>query len=342
MIKNLTYLLTGLFLLSSCKNKEIKALTKDATPLITNNGEIISFPDNDNASIFKIENVNSNHVTTNFTALGKVAATVLPSGQGASQNIILFDNPDLAGNYMQLIQHQLNISQIQNINIKQKQLELERTKDLHLHGAATGQDLLNAEIALSMEQTNLAVEKTALIEHETKLKSGGFNPKVLRNAKVGTAFVICDIPENQINKIKENQSCTISFPAFPNESFTGKIEAIADIVDNASRMIKMRISIVNTTNKLKSGMFTNVSFDLNPYVADGQNENFINISKTSLVTVQGKHYVFLKKSSSEFERREIKIGQQIGDRLIVYNGLKNGDKIAIDGVMQLKGLSFGY
>src|SRR5690606_30337583 len=282
------------------------------------NGETISFPDIDNASIFKTENVDSNHITTDLTVLGKVAATVLPSGQGASQNIILFDNPELAGNYMQLIQHQLSISQIQNINIKQKQLELERTKNLHLHGATTGQDLMNAETALSMEQTNLAFEKTALIEHETKLKSGGFNPEVLRKAKVGTAFIICDIPENQINKIKEDQSCSITFSAFPNESFTGKIDAIADIVDPITRMIKMRISINNITNKLKSGMFANVSFDLNPQISDGQKQDFINISKASLVTVQGKHYVFMKKSANNFERREIQIGQQIGDRLIVY------------------------
>src|SRR5690606_30376767 len=206
---------------------------------------------------------------------------------------------------------------------------------LHLHGAATGQDLLNAQTALSMEQTNLANEKAALIEHETKLKSGGFNPEFLRKAKVGTAFIICDIPENQISKIKEEQTGNIAFTAFPNEKFTGKIDAIADMVDNATRMVKVRISINNATSKLKSGMFANVSFGL----SEG---NFISISKTSLVTVQGKNYVFVKKSVTEFERREIQTGQQIGDKIIVFSGLNNGEEIAIEGVMQLKGLSFGY
>lgn len=326
---------TILFMFSSCGSKTKKQQEKNSTPVVTNSGTQISFPDATTLSFFKTEKINSSNITADFTAPAKIAATILSSNSGASQNIVLFENPDLASNYTQLIQHQINISQIQNINIKQKQIELERVKDLQQHGAATGQDLLNAQTALSMEQTNLANERTALIEHEAKLKSGGFNPEILHNAKAGTAYVICDIPENQISKIEEGSICHISFTAFPNENFTGKIDDVADVVDNITRMVKIRITVNNSSSKLKAGMFANVSFGL----SEG---NFISINKNSLVTVQGKNYVFVKKSSNEFERKEIQIGQQIGERIIVFSGLSNDDEIAIEGVMQLKGLSFGY
>lgn len=335
MMKSTIYIFSALFFLSACGDKDTKPKEKNTTPTVSNNGTKISFPDVEIVSFFKTEKINSSNITADFTANGKISATVLPSGEGASQNIILFENPDLASNYTLLIQHQINISQIQNINIKQKQIELERIKDLQLHGAATGQDLLNAQTALSMEQSNLANEKTALIEHEAKLKSGGFNPEVLRKAKAGTAYIICDIPENQISKIKEGSNCNIQFTAFPDEKFTGKIDDVADVVDNATRMIKLRISINNSSSKLKAGMFTTVSFGL----SEG---NFISINKNSLVTVQGKNYVFVKTSTNTFERKEIEAGQQIGDRIIVFSGLKNENEIAIEGVMQLKGLSFGY
>jgi hypothetical protein len=335
MIKNTIYILLFLVLFSSCGSNENKPTVEQTTPTVSNNGTTISFPNTNTVSFFKTEKINSTTIEAELNSPAKIVATVLPSGEGASQNIILFDNPELSGNYTQLIQHQINISQIQNINLKQKQIELERTKDLVLHGAATGQDLLNAQTALSIEQTNLANEKAALIEHETKLKSGGFNPEILRKAKAGTAYIICDIPENQISKIKAGQSCNIVFTAFPNEKITGKVDAIADLLDNVTRMVKVRITIQNAANKLKAGMFATVSFG----ISEG---NFITISKTSLITVQGKNYVFVKKSATEFERREIQTGQQIGDRLIVFSGLDNGDEIAIEGVMQLKGLSFGY
>lgn len=335
MMNKTIYILSILFFLSACGGKDTKPKEKNITPTVINNGTQISFPDAETVSFFKTEKISSSNITADFTAPGKISATVLPSGEGASQNIILFENPDLASNYTLLIQHQINISQIQNINIKQKQIELERIKDLQLHGAVTGQDLLNAQTSLSMEQSNLANEKTALIEHEAKLKSGGFNPEVLRNAKAGTAYIICDIPENQISKLKEGSTCNIQFTAFPDEKFTGKIDDVADVVDNTTRMIKLRISINNSSSKLKAGMFATVSFGL----SEG---NFISISKTSLVTVQGKNYVFAKTSTNTFERKEIQAGQQIGERIIVFSGLNNGDEIAVEGVMQLKGLSFGY
>lgn len=335
MMKKILYIFSILLFLISCVRKEKNREDKKTTPVVGNNGQTIFFPDKETLSFFKTEKVSSRNLKAVFTAPAKIAATIVASGEGGLQNIVLFEDPELAGNYTQLIQHQINISQIQNVNIKQKQIELERTKDLYLHGAATEQDLLNAQTALSMEQTNLANEKAALIEHEAKLISGGFAPDILRKAKPGTAYLICDIPENQIGKIQQGSACTILFTSFPNEKFTGRIDAIADVVDNATRMGKVRIYVNNSSGKLKVGMFANVSFDL----SEG---NFISISKSSLVTVQGKSYVFVKKSANEFERREIQTGQQIGDRIIVFSGLENGDEIAIEGVMQLKGLSFGY
>lgn len=335
MMKNIRYILPILLLIAACGNEEKARKAENTTPVVSNNGLAIAFPDKEALAFFKTETVNRDHINSDFLAVGNVGATILASNTGASQNIVLFENPELASNYTQLIQHQINIRQIEHINIKQKKIELERTKDLQLHGAATGQDLLNAQTGLSMEQTSLANEKAALIEHEAKLKSGGFNPQLLRNAKAGTAYIICDIPENQSDKINQGQSCDIVFTAFPNEKFIGKIDVVADLVDNATRMVKVILSLSNSSNKIKAGMFANISFGL----SEG---NAITISKTSLVTVQGKNYVFVKTAANTFERKVIQTGQQLGDRIIVFSGLEHGDLIAIEGVMQLKGLSFGY
>lgn len=324
-----------LFSLASCQEKQQHISVKTHSPRSIHNGEIIYIPDTSSFAFFRTSTVTQGNISAEFSAPAKIAATVLSSASGAGQNIILFDNPELAGNYTQLIQHQMNIRQILNINIKQRQLELQRTKDLNNHGAATGQELLNAETALSMEQTNLANEKAGLNEHESKLISAGFSPDILRTAKPGTAFVICEIPENQITRINKGNTCNIVFTAFPEEVYKGKIDAVADVVDNVTRMVKIRISIDNSSSKLKAGMFANVSFGLD----EG---NFITVTKDALATVQGNNYVFVKQNDSTFLRRKVETGQQIGDRIIIYNGLSDQEEIAVKGVMQLKGLSFGY
>ncbi|WP_221392297.1 efflux RND transporter periplasmic adaptor subunit [Dyadobacter sp. NIV53] len=328
------WLIAGL--LSACTSKETKQVRVDDTsPVVNEAGTKISFPKAESADFFDTENTKSSSLMADITAPAKVAATVVRSDEGASGNIVLFDNPELSGNYTQLLQHLTMINQLQNVNIKQRKTELSRMKDLQEHGAATGKDLLESETALSMEQTNLINERSAIIEHETKLKAGGFEPLQLRRAPAGTAYIICDIPENEISRVKEGSKCTLQFTAFPNEDFTGKIDDVADMVDQTTRMIKLRVSINNSTGKLKAGMFGSLAFGL----SEGKN---MSIDKDALITIQGKNYVFVKTSPTAFERREVNIGDQIGDRIIAYSGLKNGDHVAVKGVMQLKGLSFGY
>lgn len=324
-----------LVLLTSCKHEEKKPLEAYIAPVVTNNGTDITFKDTTEMRGFTTEKLLAGGLSATVTAPAKVAATVLPSDTGAAQNIILFDDTELAANYTQLLQHQANIKQEVVVNVKQKEIEYQRTQDLKLHGAATGQDVLNAKSSLSMEQTNLANEKSALIEHETKLKAAGFDMSVLKKAQSGVAYIICDVAENQIGNIKPGATCTLTFNSFPGETFNGKIDGIADAVDNATRMIKVRIKIANTDFRFKAGMFANVSFGI-------KENNIMSVNKFSLITVQGKSYVFVKKSPVVFERRPVVTSVQIGDRVTILSGLNSGDEVATGGVMQLKGLSFGY
>jgi multidrug efflux pump subunit AcrA (membrane-fusion protein) len=337
------------FFLLACGAKENKNVKKEnLLPQVKDNGKEILFPSTQSALFFETEAIGSASLNAEISAPAKVSATVVASREGASQNIILFENAELATNYTTLIQHIQNIKQ-KGVIIQQKQaviarkkVEVNRFEDLLKNGAGTGKDLANAQVdllsadtELALVQNDLANEKTAIIEHETKLKTGGFNPQVLLKSSAGKAFIICDIPENQISKIKEGGNCILQFTAFPNEKFTGKIEDVADMIDQSTRMVKLRVSLNNSNQKLKAGMFATVSFG----ISEGKS---INISKNSLITVQGKNYVFVKNTPLTFERKEVAIGNQVGERIIIFSGLNNGAAVATKGVMQLKGLSFGY
>lgn len=330
------YFLAASLLLASCgEKKQTAQKTDDPAPTISHNGQQISFPDTASSNFFITEAVGDSALNGNLHAPGKVAATVVRSDEGA-QNIVLFDNPDLESDYTQLIQHKININHIEAINIKQKKVELDRTQDLYDHGAATGKDLLEAKAELSMEQTNLANEKAQLIEHESNLKAAGFNPEVLQATAPGNAFVICDVPENQLNNVHQGDPCTITLSSFPNTPFSGKVEAIADVIDDVTRMVKLRIRLATPNTNIRAGMFSMVTFQVK---GDAKG---INVNRDALITADGQNYVFVKTGNNNFERRQVRTGQQIGDRIAVYDGLKNGDAVVVRGVMQLKGLSFGY
>lgn len=322
LIKQLLFL-SFIYIFIGCGEKPSNLVNqnKSTKPIVKENGKLVSFP-NDTVTInfFKTQRITSQNIEAEITAPARVVASVVSSEESKSQNLILFDNPDLTANYTSLLQH--------SINITQYKLNLERVNDLAKNGAATGKDVIEA-------QTQLANENAAIIEHEAKLKLAGFNPEALRNAKANSVWVICDIPENQLEKIKIGGNCNVFFTSYPDQTFVGKIEDLGDVVDNVTRMVKLRLAITNPNGKLKAGMYATANFG----VSEG---NFIAIPKSALVTVQSKNYVFVKISENEFERREVSTGQQVNDNIIVFTGLKQNDVVVTEGVIQLKGISFGY
>src|SRR5699024_2361362 len=168
-------------------------------------------------------------------------------------NIVLSEDPNLTNHYAALTKLKINIKLIQNTILKQKEQELERTADLHEHGVATGQELLNAKAILATEQSNLANKQASLIEHKTRLISEGFTANALEDAQPGTVYLISNRAESQISNIEKGSSCTIKFNALPGTSFTGKVEAIANVVDPQKRMVKVRIKVDKPTQDLKAG-----------------------------------------------------------------------------------------
>ena len=300
--------------------EEKKKPMASTLPQILESGKIIHFLGSEATAYFKTENISPASIQSEFNAPARVVAKVVKSVENQQQNLVLFDNPDLTANYRAFIQRLININQY-NVN-------LARAQDLADHGAATGKEVIEA-------RTLLANEKAAIIEDEAKLKLAGFNPEELIKAAANKVWVICDIPENQINKIKKKSSCSVVFTSFPDEVFSGLIEDMGDVVDNVTRMIKLRIAIPNSTSQLKAGMFATVHFII-------PETNLISVAKESLVTVQGKNYVFVKNGPTNFERREVISGQQINNRIVIFTGVTKGDEVVTVCTMQLKGLSFGY
>ncbi len=313
---------TCLFLLGllACQKTEKKAPPELLRPTITPDGQLITMPTDTMAADFKTIVTQPGNLRSDFEAPAQVAATVIPSQENPSQNLVLFNDAELASEYTQLLQHR--------INIRTLKVNVARAKDLANNGAGTGRDVLEAE-------TQLENEKAALIEHEARLQMGGFPADLLMKARTRTAWVVCEVPESQLTRVKQGQSCQLSFTAYPGEMFRGTLQAINEIADVQTRMIKLRILVANAGSRLKAGMFATVRF--------GSSEgNFLSVPQSAVVTIQGKDYVFVQTRPRSFVRRAVTTGSQTGSSIIILSGLKAGEAVVSENTMQLKGLSFGF
>lgn len=340
---------SAILLCWGCKKEENSLQTTSVSkPSVSADGVQISFADTIGIGGFLYHTVAKNSIRTDLVAPGRVVAEVVKSSDAMGQNLVLFDNPDLTYNYTEMLQHLININKQKGIIaqkkviLQQKKVQLSRVKDLADNQAATGQDLTNAQIEVTNAETEVAQEvtaleneKTSLLEHETRLKLAGFDPKSLVNAKQNATWVICELPETQFQKVTQGQQCAIQFPAFIDQKFMGKIEEVGEVVDNLTRLVKLRVAVINPSNVLKAGMFGSVHFG----VAEG---DFMTVPREALVVVQGKQYVFVKTKKRTFERREVMAGQPVENATVIFSGLRPNDQVVSQGAMQLKGLSFGY
>ena len=307
-------------LLAACKDKAKPVAATVLRPTVSPDGVRVTFPDSVMMRAFATRPAQPEAVRTDFAAPGHVAAMVLKSVENPAERLVLFDNPDLSGNYTAILQHR--------INILTQRGNLGRVRDLQAHGAASGKEVIEA-------QAQLANEEAAIITDEATLKLAGFDPEALRRAKPNSILVVCEIPENQLGSIRKGLACTLNFTAFPNERFAGRIDDVNDYVDNTTRQIKLRIAVGNPDGRLKAGMFATVQFG----VLEGR---MMTVARDAIVTVQGRDYVFVKTGPQAIERRAVQLGQQRADRVVVQSGLRTGESVVVDNVLQLKGLSFGY
>jgi len=151
-------------------------------------------------------------------------------------------------------------------------------------------------------------------------------------ADLSTLWVVIDIYEKDISRLRLGSGVKVSVTAFPEKTFKGKISYISDVVDEKTRTEKARVTIDNSSGLLKPGMFAAVLIE----ATGGGTERLIAVPEEAVLIDGTKSYVFIQTAPDKFRMREIAAGRTLGSRLEVTSGLKEGDAVAVKGAFILK------
>ncbi len=113
-------------------------------------------------------------------------------------------------------------------------------------------------------------------------------------------------------------------------ALNGKIVAIDRAVDPGTGTIKVRISYPNPTNLLVSGMTCNVK------VLNKAKEPQLIIPHKAVSEQLGMYSVFVVGDSSKVQQRIVQLGSEVKDRIVIKDGLKEGEVIVSEGIMKLQ------
>ena len=150
-------------------------------------------------------------------------------------------------------------------------------------------------------------------------------------ADLSTVWVMVDINEKDLAKVRKGQAAAVKVGAFPDTKFRGRITHIADIVDEATRTVKARVEVQNPGRKLKPEMFATVELTL-----PATGPAVLAVSEEAIQELEGKKVLFVTDDGKEFIPREIGLGVASGGMVEVTGGLIDGQHYAVKGGFLLK------
>jgi len=146
---------------------------------------------------------------------------------------------------------------------------------------------------------------------------------------ISTLRVTARVDENDRGRVQPGMAVSQQFDAIPDRKFTGRISQIGTIASMdfsagwpIPRNFSVEITLDETDSRLKPGMSADVRVTLDRVA------NALVIPTEALFQKGGQTTVYVAHGSN-FEERVIQVGRKSGDRALVTNGLKAGERVAL-------------
>jgi cobalt-zinc-cadmium efflux system membrane fusion protein len=271
----------------------------------------------------------------------------------------VIDSPDIAQAYSEYVK--------EDSDLRYATRAYELAKDLYENKAMPLKDLKQAEnelvkaraefrrakerllsLRVSAEELNKPLDKqkiTSRFEMKSPLTGtvveravtpgqsvGGDPSQVLFTvADLDMLQVVADLYERDLSLVKEGQFAKVNVEAYPGVDFPATIAAIGDIVDPASRTIKVRAWVNNEEHKLKPEMFARLQLEV------GEAAQFLVVPREAVLEVDSKQFVYVVDSQNRYLKQEVKVASISPDQVRILEGLTRGQRIVTKGAVLIKG-----
>jgi cobalt-zinc-cadmium efflux system membrane fusion protein len=227
-------------------------------------------------------------------------------------------------------------------NVAMMKKNLETTKDLYQGNLATEREYMNAQVDYNkaLSELNRAKQvasitggKNAVYELKAPLTGYVIEKNITANSEVrqdnnnplfavadlSTVWIIANVYESDIDKIHTGDVVQVNTLANPNKTYEGKIDKIYNVLDPATRTMKVRITMNNANNELKPEMFVTVKVTVKPEA------KMLTIPSQAIVLDNSKNFVVVKEGN-QLRIKEIQLIKRVDPKAFV-TGLNEGDQV---------------
>jgi Cu(I)/Ag(I) efflux system membrane fusion protein/cobalt-zinc-cadmium efflux system membrane fusion protein len=139
-------------------------------------------------------------------------------------------------------------------------------------------------------------------------------------ADLANVWVNAQVFQNDLGRVALGETAAVTVDAYPDKTFTGRMEEILPQVDMATRTVRVRLVVNNPGVKLKPGMFVNVE------LKSAMGRQLV-VPTTAVFQTGTSQVVFIDHGNGSLEPRNVVLGAAVGDQTVVLKGLKAGEQI---------------
>lgn len=150
-------------------------------------------------------------------------------------------------------------------------------------------------------------------------------------ADLETLQVVAEVYERDLRFLRAGMTASVTVSSFPNHVFPAKLVHVGELVDPASRTIKIRCDVTNVEYQLKPEMFARVQVELSSA------PTAVVLPRAAVVRMGTEAVVFVQRNDTEFERRAVVPGPVSEGMIEIRDGLRHGERVVVKGAVLLKG-----
>ena len=159
------------------------------------------------------------------------------------------------------------------------------------------------------------------------------NKELLRVTDLSSVWVIAQVYENDLARIRPGSGASVTSGAYPNRVFRGQATYIDPNINQATRTAQVRVELENPGQILKIGMYVGVAFG-----ALGTAENTMpTVPASAVQNFNNQQVVFLKSDQPNvFVMRVVRLAPESNGLYPVLEGVTVGEEIVTEGSFLLR------
>ncbi len=244
------------------------------------------------------------------------------------------------------------------------ELAYERAKELYEHKVVSMAELLRRQAGMRTAQTEVRESRNRLellgvsqpeikrlkreqtIKADVPLRAPFDGRVIMRNitggevvethqtffsvADLSDVWVVANVPEKDVQFIRQDQKVEVVLAAYPHAIFTGTITYVSDVLDPATRTMRLRVTVPNPDRLLKPEMFAIVR------VHTAASPEMLSVPVAAVQDGPSGKMVFVQRGAGEFEMRSVTLGSEHGEMVAVLDGVRAGEQVVTKGSFALK------